>query len=59
MRPFKFVVQAHLLEEDEDGKITGEAQSDPIVLYGEKLAEVAKEADMQILEALSKLNGKL
>ena len=41
LRPFKFVVQAVLLEE-EDGKVTAERPVEPVVLYGaDKLADWA------------------
>jgi hypothetical protein len=33
-REFKFVVQAVMLTEDDEGACTGEATSEPIALYG-------------------------
>lgn len=51
MRPFKFIVQAVLLVED-DGRIVGEQTAGPIVLYGDTLAAVAGEFDKQLSETL-------
>lgn len=45
MEPFKFIIQAVLLDRDENGKITGEGTSDPAVLYGSSLVEVAEQFD--------------
>lgn len=51
MRPFKFIVQAVLLEE-QDGRIVGEQTTNPQVLYGDTLAEVAERFDQQLAETL-------
>ena len=51
MRPFKFIVQAVLLEEDGD-RIVGEQTTSQVVLYGDSLASVADEFDKQLSEAL-------
>lgn len=45
MKPFKFVIQAVLVETDEDGKITAEFHSEPTTLYGEALVDVAARYD--------------
>ena len=51
MRPFKFIVQAVLLDED-DGRIVGEQTTNPQVLYGDSLAIVAEQFDNQLSETL-------
>ena len=51
MRPFKFIVQAVLLDED-DGRIVGEQTTSPAILYGDSLASVAEQFDKQLSETL-------
>jgi hypothetical protein len=34
LRPYKFVVQAVVQQVDEDGVVLGEAQAEPVVIFG-------------------------
>jgi hypothetical protein len=45
LTPFKFIVQAHLLQRNEEGEIEGEAATDAIVLYGRSVTELAIQFD--------------
>jgi hypothetical protein len=54
LEPFKFVVQAVLLEKDSDGRITGECSTDPVTIYG---VENLKEWIDHFPDALAALAG--
>lgn len=56
MRPFKFIVQAVLLDEA-DSMIVGERATDPVVLYGDTLAAVAADFDSKLTETLEQQNA--
>ena len=36
LKPIKFTVQVHFIEEDDDGDVIGEKHTDPFIVYGSK-----------------------
>ena len=51
----KFIVQAHLVEVDENHRITGEAPTEPTAIYG---VEELKRYAAEFASLLDKLNGQ-
>lgn len=51
LKPFKFIVQAVLLDTNED-KVVGEQVASPQTLYGSTLGEVAAAFDASLVEIL-------
>ena len=53
LKPFKFIVQAVLLEENDKGIVTGERSTEPIVFYSaDKLQDWAADFDQVLLKAM-------
>ena len=50
-RLVKYVVQAHVIEEDEDGVVVDELHSEPIPLYGDAALEEWRERFKAELES--------
>ena len=50
LKPFKFIVQAVVIEENEDGVIVGERTSEPQVFYGSDALKTWLDSFMTELE---------
>jgi histidinol dehydrogenase len=58
IQPFKFIVQAVLLETDETGKPVGEHIAEPVALYGkEALRDWAETFDEKLAELEAQTDG--
>ena len=54
LKPFKFIVQAIMLEMDDEGNPVGEKASDPMSFYGlDALKEFARDFDQHLEKAVS------
>lgn len=54
LEPFKFIVQAVLLETDEAGAATGERVCDPVALFGcDQLEQWAREFPAKLAAAVA------
>ena len=53
LKPFKFIVQAVLLEENGRGEVTGERSTEPVVFYSaDHLKDWAADFDQVLLKAM-------